>query len=298
MTDKETIDKYPDIKKASYNRVCVYCGIEFTAHDSRKKYCSRRCKDIAIKNRKGIKCNTNTEPYRKICAYCGRSFETFRDTIKTCSKECSIAYRNHGTNTKRINTVEQWVNAKQDNFEYVSHNNDRIKIRCRRCGTVLERTKSTVRYRNVECEHCKEVEKIVKARQKMMCFLIALKDAKTPRKCECCGKTFTSNYHSQKYCSERCKKNGKSYRRRCRNYGVYYDPSVTRIKVVTRDKNICQICGKTCNPNDRRWGSLGPDFPTLDHVIPLARGGTHTWQNVQCACGMCNSSKRDLLGFA
>ena len=80
-----------------------------------------------------------------------------------------------------------------------------------------------------------------------------------------------------------------------KKYGVYYESGITRIKVIKRDKYICQICGKKCNPNDLRWGTLGPDFPTLDHVVPLAKGGSHTWDNVQCACGMCNSYKRDLL---
>ena len=94
--------------------------------------------------------------------------------------------------------------------------------------------------------------------------------------------------------------NGKSrsnrtYRGRCRHYGVTYDPKVKREAVVERDNGICQICGKRCDPNDKRWGSFGPNYPTLDHIRPLSKGGTHTWDNVQCACGMCNSNKRDLL---
>ena len=45
----------------------------------------------------------------------------------------------------------------------------------------------------------------------------------------------------------------------------------------------------------KEWGSFGPTYPTLDHIIPLAKGGTHTWNNVQCACAMCNSEKRDIV---
>lgn len=34
--------------------------------------------------------------------------------------------------------------------------------------------------------------------------------------------------------------------------------------------------------------SDGPDYPTIDHVIPLSKGGSHTWDNVKVACGECN----------
>lgn len=34
---------------------------------------------------------------------------------------------------------------------------------------------------------------------------------------------------------------------------------------------------------------------TLDHVVPLARGGRHSIGNALPACGPCNSSKKDLL---
>jgi predicted nucleic acid-binding Zn ribbon protein len=281
--------------KVSYNRKCAYCGKEFVAHDKRKEYCSRRCKDTALEIKKGIKVNSNVEPYHKICIVCGKSFDTFREVFVTCSHECAQAYKNgHVPDSKRVYNVKEWVNAAQDGFEYVSHTHDRIKLKCKCCGNIVERARATVKYKNVKCEYCKEAKQLQEARQEMACFLIALKNSKTPKQCACCGETFFSVHPTQKYCSDKCKKGGSTYRSRCKHYGVYYDPSVTRIKVVKRDKNKCQLCGKICNPNDKRWGSSGPDFPTLDHIVPLSKGGTHTWDNVQCACGICNSYKRDL----
>ncbi|MFJ9212987.1 HNH endonuclease [Streptomyces sp. NPDC102264] len=35
------------------------------------------------------------------------------------------------------------------------------------------------------------------------------------------------------------------------------------------------------------------DAPSIDHVIPLARGGTHEPANVQCAHWLCNAIKSD-----
>jgi 5-methylcytosine-specific restriction endonuclease McrA len=34
---------------------------------------------------------------------------------------------------------------------------------------------------------------------------------------------------------------------------------------------------------------------TMDHVIPVSKGGTHTRENVVAACKPCNSRKRDRL---
>jgi 5-methylcytosine-specific restriction endonuclease McrA len=38
-----------------------------------------------------------------------------------------------------------------------------------------------------------------------------------------------------------------------------------------------------------------PKAPVLDHILPLAQGGTHEPTNVQCAHFMCNSIKRDTV---
>lgn len=60
-----------------------------------------------------------------------------------------------------------------------------------------------------------------------------------------------------------------------------------------RDGGICQLC------DDRIDGSLRWPHPasvTLDHVFPLARGGTHEPENVQLAHGLCNMRKGDRVG--
>ena len=56
-------------------------------------------------------------------------------------------------------------------------------------------------------------------------------------------------------------------------------PLTTRT-VVARDGGICAYCGD----------ADGPEM-TMDHIIPRAQGGTHTWENVVCACRRCNHKK-------
>lgn len=58
--------------------------------------------------------------------------------------------------------------------------------------------------------------------------------------------------------------------------------------LLERDGWMCGICGKPI-PRDAVW----PDrqSPSLDHVIPLSKGGEHSWANAQAAHLSCNSRK-------
>ena len=57
----------------------------------------------------------------------------------------------------------------------------------------------------------------------------------------------------------------------------------------------CQLCGNKTQPPEVWVGWDGktamPYAPTVDHIIPLAKAGTHTWDNVQLAHALCNSFK-------
>lgn len=93
----------------------------------------------------------------------------------------------------------------------------------------------------------------------------------------------------------RCKNRRKGYsdhETRAKKFGVEFDRSITLTKLTERDGAKCYICGKECDPDDRRWGSFGPDYPTIDCVVPLSKGGTFTWDNVRIACGECNCVRK------
>ena len=55
-------------------------------------------------------------------------------------------------------------------------------------------------------------------------------------------------------------------------------PLTTRT-VVARDRGICAYCGDEA------------DSMTMDHIVPRAQGGSHTWENVVAACRRCNHKK-------
>jgi len=55
----------------------------------------------------------------------------------------------------------------------------------------------------------------------------------------------------------------------------------SRVNIYARDKYKCQYC--------RTKGKL-KDF-TFDHVVPRAKGGKTTWENIVTCCIPCNSKK-------
>lgn len=73
---------------------------------------------------------------------------------------------------------------------------------------------------------------------------------------------------------------------RARMRGVLTE-RVERIKVFDRDDWKCYICG--CEVIMSRIPVL--NRATLDHVIPLVKGGSHTYDNIKTCCNSCNSKK-------
>jgi len=58
--------------------------------------------------------------------------------------------------------------------------------------------------------------------------------------------------------------------------------------VFERDGWRCRLCGELV---DRTKQAPHPRSPSVDHIVPLAKGGAHTYANVQCAHFGCNSKK-------
>jgi len=61
-------------------------------------------------------------------------------------------------------------------------------------------------------------------------------------------------------------------------------------KIAERDGLRCGICGEAV---DMMLKVPDPMAPTLDHIVPLARGGSHSESNAQLAHFICNSTKGD-----
>ncbi len=125
-----------------------------------------------------------------------------------------------------------------------------------------------------------------------------------PFECSECGVIFegkgSGRANGVSYCSAHCRekvasrtpaardrRSDENHRRKARKRGAFV-ARVYRSQVYERDGWRCQLCHRRVDPKLA--------FPhlmsaTLDHIVPLAAGGTHEPRNVQLAHFICNSRK-------
>lgn len=106
-----------------------------------------------------------------------------------------------------------------------------------------------------------------------------------------------------KYCSDECNKKARNVRsrayRRAREIKLtvaMINPEITLDELFKRDKGVCHICGAVCDKEDYKWIKrgikvCGGNYPSIDHVKPLSKGGQHSWDNVRLAHMVCNATK-------
>lgn len=115
------------------------------------------------------------------------------------------------------------------------------------------------------------------------------------KKCEHCSKTFYTERPDARFCSPRCRQKEGDRRRYNKKRFDKIDSSITLGVVFEKDNGICYLCGEPCDFENIYGGICGPNYPSVDHVIPAAKGGTDTWDNVRLAHIGCNLRKTDML---
>jgi 5-methylcytosine-specific restriction endonuclease McrA len=119
--------------------------------------------------------------------------------------------------------------------------------------------------------------------------------------CTVCGKTEWVESHSQKrFCSKACyaksplslkrKKDAKKNRRHRLRSNSPVSQTITIKALMKKFRGRCKYCNTACVIPE---GYNQPNEGTIDHVMPLSKGGLHLWSNVQLLCRSCNTAKRD-----
>ena len=85
-----------------------------------------------------------------------------------------------------------------------------------------------------------------------------------------------------------------SARRRALKYGVTFDETITRKLVFEKDNGQCYLCNIETHLENSKEG-YQPQLSTVDHIIPISKGGSHTWENVRNCCLKCNITKHDRI---
>lgn len=280
----------PNRYAARYERKCVICDTHFVAASTRRLTCSDECR----REHFWPKRQTTT----RACPICSTTFEAVGNHNKRfCSKSCK----------KKAERLDPKHAAR--NRAYSRQYQGKVKSKqCPECLQYGVRNDST--YCSFECSRAARMSKctdIVIWEPKAHKHLTKSTTAPTAPKpriiaqgsCHECGKQFTAivigNQRIPRFCGNRCiKKSTSRNNHHMRRMRITSRPSenIYRRTVLERCNYTCQLCHQ---PLDMKAHRNSDWAPSLDHIIPIAEGGTHTMDNVQMAHRICNSYKRDSL---
>jgi hypothetical protein len=232
---------------------CLNCGEKFESIRVNGKYCS----SCRVPGKGGLK-----KLFRfttKQCEQCQSEYTTHHHEQKYCSKECGFS-------------SELRAKPPVNGEEYAPELRLEIDV-YKRWGRL------TKRFARLESISRKRAFRI----QKISTILV----------CGECSTSFIGTNGRRTYCSDVCatkasnrNKGQKDRTRNCEN-----KEHVNAFKVFARDGWTCQMC-KRKTPRKLR-GTIAPNAPEVDHIIPLSKGGDHTYLNTQLLCRQCNNDKSD-----
>lgn len=163
------------------------------------------------------------------------------------------------------------------------------KLICRECIKEKKQKEEQDKYKRISIEQFKKETKPVRNVQTML------------KICPQCGELYYASKSRTVYCSNVCYKKAfaqyinrnKDFRKRVSR--TEESKSITLKALYKRDNGMCWLCGKPC---DYTLDSNDNYYPSIDHVIPIAKGGKDKWDNVRLAHRICNSFKNDSMDYA
>lgn len=235
-----------------------------------------------------------------------RELNTTRQTVVHCLR--SRGYQTARNASHKL-TADEINDRLGDGWEYVSGYTgyySKIVVRCTLCGEQKEVSRQHILYAGLgECK-CKRIER--KAAQEAEKILDFWRELQKPRPldhvgvvktCRHCGKPFVAEGNSSVYCSAKCRNRHHHTTRDKRIRDVADKDNISLDALIKRDGLTCWICGEPCDLEDAFWKDgvfiAGNNYPSVDHVFPLSKGGTHTWDNVRIAHRLCNTLKSDKM---
>lgn len=242
---------------------CIFCQKTFVIsllNSERQKYCSTKCRSYHYLEKNPDK-KPKYEPkiHMKQCVYCNEVFETKFKIKNFCCKDHESKYKEKERNKNRTIKLYKY-NCKHCSKKGLSkRKKDFCSEKC--YGIYRNKKKNNVERKLRRCAYCKKWH-----RKKRKCC------------CEVCTKKYNRNSGWRKH----------SKRMIAARMNGQFDADIDIYKLIERDGGQCYLCGDVVlfnlHYNDAK-------YPTIEHVIPISKGGTHSWDNVKVACRDCNSRK-------
>lgn len=224
-----------------------------------RKFCSREC---ALDFRRKW-------PIFKECQFCGATLPGTRKAGRPqryCNRKCAELLRNEKNKlarraTRNCKFCEKEFVTQGSRFKYCS-------VKCRensnrnRSGEIWLRKKSRrPETKTWKCGWCDG-------------------DIELP-----IGFSGWGKYHDKcRVASDRARNRLKSVRRR----GIRATPRVTHEQIGIKDNFVCYLCSEPIDMSLPRTSKLGA---TIDHVIPITKGGTDDLDNLRLTHWTCNVRK-------
>lgn len=305
---------------ASETKTCERCGVQFDAVGgnaiARVKHCST-CGPIVraeyLVNRKteiasGVRTVVPT-PKRgvRLCVKCGKQLRANQE--KYCGSVCYSEARKDGS--------QPWDRTAQ--LESVWHRGGRwacppsrkpMQEMMNNMGLFLAKVQNLYARASRPALVCEVCSQPCHSGLRF-CSLACMGRNTRQMPCKRCGQPATAKGSNSSATCLKCQqqakaeakrrakqKYGRNHRQRARHHGVKYVAFPVR-DIYERDGYRCQLCGKAVLPKAayrKRDGKIHPRSPTIDHIVPMCRGGNHEPDNCQTACFQCNTIKSDRGG--
>jgi hypothetical protein len=222
--------------------------------------------------------NRSKEPETLLCKYCGIEFKRKRttqpqrgETNEYCSRAC-------GYKGRRLKTIELKEEEKRQKKE-------KNKAICIVCGQEFIKKTINSKHCSRECQYFDEKKKVREKYNKKPIY---------NKTCPKCSVTYLVRGSILKSplcptCSLKALRREHKQKREMVQRGVYIE-DVPLEYIYMRDNGICQICKKKVKLNK---DTNHNEHASLDHIIPLSKGGVHASYNIQLAHRICNSIKNN-----
>ncbi len=193
-------------------------------------------------------------------------------------------------------------------------NHPRVERRCTTCNTTFTATSkrmycSPACYRKrptqhirtlCNCSRCgQQFDKFHRSLNTLCATCLVTKRQETMRSsvagqmllCPSCGRQSPRRRAAQTYCSRACGNRAATRKKKAVHRRAFVEV-VTLAVLFHRDGGVCQICALPVDLNICGTESMAP---SIDHRVPLSRGGEHSYANTQLAHFGCNSRKGDRI---
>lgn len=245
---------------------CQFCSEKMSPgrRGQKKKFCSDNCSRMSRRKL----------PVEQTCWFCSKQLEGLGKPgfpKRYCDRKCAQSFRTRQEQEARdLRSV--CIECGVD-FEGYRRN---LKYCGDECRVVANRRNASRRWREEvaarpefkewDCAWCHEVIKV--------------------------PVSFTgfNKYHPE--CKLRARR-ARDRRKTLRRQGVKSDERITHEEIAERDGYVCHLCSEPVDMSLPRTSKLGA---TLDHVIPVSKGGVDSRENLKLAHWICNVKKSDKIG--